>query len=134
MKPSFNTPVDEEIWRIVKEINDSWLLGRPENLVNYFHDEIVFAAPGFSRRIEGRAACVDSFRDFCATAKVRDFKPSDPAIDICEQAAVVTYNFKVEYDLNHESFSEGGRDVWVFVRNSDKWLAVWRTIFPADIK
>ena len=131
---SFLTPGHEEIWQIVEEINDSWLSGRPENLDNYFHNQIVFVAPGFSQRIEGRGACVDSFRDFCANARVRDFKPADPAIDIYEGTAIVTYSFKVEYDLNNETFEEGGRDVWVFIRREDKWVATWRTIIPSQIK
>ena len=129
---SFSTPGQEEIWQIVTEINDSWVLGRPENLDNYFHKAIVFVAPGFSQRIEGRAACVDSFRDFCANAKVRDFKPADPAIDVCGETAIATYGFKIEYDLGNESFEEGGRDVWVFARNEDQWVAVWRTIIAAQ--
>lgn len=134
MTYSFNTPAHEEIWQIVKEINDSWVLGRPENLDNYFHKEIVFVAPGFSQRIEGRTACVDSFRDFCANAKVRSFKPADPAIDICKETAIATYSFKVEYDMKNETFDEGGRDVWVFIRDKNRWLAVWRTIIPVQTK
>ena len=124
----------EGIREILKNINDSWVLGRPENLENYFHNEIVFVAPGFSQRIEGRAACMDSFREFCTNAKVREFKPTDPAIDICEETAIATYSFKVEYDLNNETFNEGGRDLWVFARDRDKWLAVWRTIIPTETK
>ena len=134
MTNSFSTPAQEEIWQIVKEINDSWVLGRPENLNNYFHNEIVFVAPGFSQRIEGRAACVDSFRDFCASARLRDYKPADPSIDVCGETAIATCSFKIEYDLGNESFDEGGRDVWVFARNEGKWLAVWRTIIPTETK
>ena len=134
MTYSFNTPAHEEIWQIVKEINDSWVLGRPENLDHYFHKEIVFVAPGFSQRIEGRTACVDSFRDFCKNARVCDFKSADPAIDIFAGTAIATYSFKVEYELNNETFQEGGRDVWVFIRAEDKWLAIWRTIIPSEMK
>ena len=134
MTHSFSTPAQEEIWKIVKEINDSWLLGRPESLDSYFHNDVVFVAPGFSQRIEGRAACIDSFRNFCANAKVREYKPSDPAIDICDETAIATYSFKIDYDLDTESFNEGGRDVWVFVRDKEKWLAVWRTIIPGETK
>jgi len=134
MTNSLNTPSQQEIWKIVQDINDSWVLGRPENLENYFHNEIVFVAPGFSHRIQGRTACMDSFRDFCSKAKVHDFKPADPAIDVCGETAVATYSFRVEYDLGDESFVEGGRDVWVLARDKDRWLAVWRTIIPNETK
>ena len=134
MTYSFSTPAQEDLWQLVKEINDSWVLGRPANLENYFHKEIVFVAPGFSQRIEGRAACIESFRDFCTNAKVREFKPVDPSVDICEQTSISTYSFTVEYELNNESFNESGRDVWVFFRDKDKWLAVWRTIIPTEKK
>ena len=131
---SFSTPGHEEIWQIVEVINDSWVSGRLDRLDNLFHDQIVFVAPGFSQRIEGRTACVDSFRDFCAKARVRDFKPADPAIDICANTAVASYSFTVEYELNNEILNDGGRDVWVFARDQDKWRAVWRTIIPNRIK
>ena len=131
---SFSTPEHEEIWQIVERINDSWVSGRIDNLENHFHDRVVFVAPGFSQRIEGREACVDSFRNFCANARVRDFNPADPAIDVYAGTAIATYSYRVEYDLNNETFQEGGRDVWVFVRDADRWLAVWRTIIPAEMK
>ena len=134
MTYSLSSPAQEEIWQVVKEINDSWVLGRPANLEKYFHKEVVFVAPGFSQRIEGRAACIESFRDFCTNATVREFKPVDPSVDIRETTAIATYRFTVEYDLGNESFNEGGRDVWVFVRDNDKWLAIWRTIIPSETK
>jgi hypothetical protein len=131
MTESFNSPGQLEVWLITQEINDCWVRGRTEDLEKHFHTDIVFVAPGFQQRLEGRAACVDSFRDFCASATVHDFRTSGPSVDVFGETAVATYSFEIEYGLGSESFSESGRDMWVFVRDQERWLAVWRTIVPA---
>jgi hypothetical protein len=131
MTPSFTSPGQHEVWQVLQEINDSWVQGRPEDLERHFHPDVVFVAPGFQQRLEGRAACVDSFRDFCSTATVHDYRTANPSVDVVTETAVATYAFEIEYGLGSESFSEAGRDMWVFVRDQDRWLAIWRTIVPA---
>lgn len=130
MTSTFTNPAQHEVWQILQEINDCWVQGRPEDLERYFDADVVFVAPGFQQRLEGRGACVDSFREFCSTALVHDYRTSSPAIDVVAETAVATYGFEIEYGLGSESFSEAGRDMWVFVRDQDRWLAVWRTIVP----
>ena len=131
MTSSFKSPGQHEIWHILKEITDSWVQGRPQDLEKHFHSDVVFVAPGFEQRLEGRVACVDSFREFCATAAVHNYTTSSPALDVVAETAIATYAFEIEYGLGSESFSEAGRDMWVFVRDQDRWLAIWRTIVPA---
>jgi len=128
---SFANRVQNEVWQILKEINDCWVQGRPEDLEGHLHPDVVFVAPGFEQRLEGRAACVDSFREFCSTAIVHDYRTATPAVDLLGETAIATYGFEIEYGLGSESFSEAGRDIWVFVRDQDRWLAIWRTIVPA---
>ena len=36
----FANPANEEVWQIVKEINDSWVTGQPENLDSFFHERL----------------------------------------------------------------------------------------------
>ena len=132
MKPGIETTAQDDAWRFVQAINACWVEGRPEDLDQFFDEQIVFVAPGFQHRIEGRAACVESFRDFCSKARVHDLKVNDPGVDIFGGTAVVTYGFVVEYALDSETFSESGRDVWVLSKRDAKWNGVWRTIVTGN--
>jgi hypothetical protein len=132
MTTSFKSQDQHEIWQVLREITDSWVQGRPDDLEKHFHADVVFVAPGFGQRLEGRAACVDSFRDFCSTAVVHNYTTTGPSLDVVAETAIAAYAFEIEYGLGSESFSEAGRDVWVFVRDQDRWLAVWRTIISAS--
>jgi hypothetical protein len=130
MVSDFETPEQGQIWQAVRDLNDAWVSGNPERLVEFFHQSMIIAQPGFQQQVRGRRECVDSYRDFCARANVRDFRASDPSVDVFGQTAVVSYSFDIDYELDSERFSESGRDLFVFVREGDKWWAVWRTIVP----
>jgi hypothetical protein len=41
----------EEIGQLIKEINQAWLEGRPEDLEKYFHQDVVFVFPNFHLRL-----------------------------------------------------------------------------------
>ena len=118
----------EEIRRLVKKINAAWLHGRPEELAPYFHEDMVIVPPDFRRRAKGREACVASYKDFVSQAKVREYKDSEPDIDLWGNTAVATYSWEIAYEMKKESYRESGWDVFVLVREHARWLAVWRTI------
>jgi len=127
---SFETPAQQEIWRIVRDLNDAWAEGRPEDLEMFFHEHMVIAAPGSQERLEGREDCIGSYRDFCSRATVRGFRIVDPAIDVFGETAIATYSYEISYRLDGEGFDETGRDVFVLVREGSRWWAVWRTLIP----
>ena len=41
----FETKVQEEIWQVIQAINDAWLNGHAEDLIDYFHDDMVIVTP-----------------------------------------------------------------------------------------
>jgi ketosteroid isomerase-like protein len=112
---TFETLAQQEISRIVRDLNDAWVEGRPEDLDRFFHEHMVIVAPGLQERLEGREDCMGSYRDFCSRATMRGFRIMDPAIDVFGETAIATYSYEISYELDGEGFDETGRDVFVFV-------------------
>ena len=122
----------EQIRQLVKKINAAWLAGRAEELAQYFHENMVIVAPGFEHRAEGRDACIESYKDFWRQAVVREYSESEASVERWRNTAVASYTLGMAYEMGGQSFRESGRDILVFVREQETWLAVWRTmiLFP----
>jgi uncharacterized protein (TIGR02246 family) len=131
MTPADQTADREAVRSLLRQINDAWRQGRPEELVEYFHPQIVLVHPGFSGRGEGRVACVQSYVDFLAAARVHEYTESDHQIDVWGDTAVATYRFVMAWEMGGQSYREAGHDLFVFSREDGRWLAVWRTLQSA---
>ena len=119
----------EEILQLLQRMNDAWAKpGSPEDLASFFREDIVMVHPAFTQRTEGRDACVASYEDFCKQAAILDFKISNPGIDVFGNTAIATYSYEIAYEMGGEHFNDTGRDIFVFVRENDRWQAVWRTM------
>jgi uncharacterized protein (TIGR02246 family) len=118
----------EEIWQLVKRMNDAWAKDGPDELASFFHEDIVMVHPDFTQRTEGKAACVASYEEFRKQAAILDFKISHPGIDVFGETAIATYSYEIAYEMGGERFNDTGRDVFIFVRENGRWLAVWRTM------
>ena len=119
-----------EIENILKNINNAWLNGSYDDLTKYFHEEMEIIAPGFKESTKGREACIDSFREFSDAADSIDIDISDYKIKVWGATAVASYHFEIRYQMERSSYDESGRDLYVFSRDNDRWLAVWRTMIP----
>jgi ketosteroid isomerase-like protein len=121
---------EQEVRQILQNINDAWLSGRPEDLVHWFHADMVIVSPDFQQRFEGREACVKSYADFYNHATVHALTTLDPEIDVFGNTAVAAYQFEITYEMSDETHRDNGWDVFVFARDKDNWQAVWRTVLP----
>jgi hypothetical protein len=79
----------------------------------------------------GKAACAKSYQDFLNQAKIRNCKLAEPLIDVAGDTAVAACAWEMTYELNGQTYSESGHDLFVFNRDQGKWLAVWRTLLPS---
>jgi uncharacterized protein (TIGR02246 family) len=122
----------EEIRALLQMITAAWTQGPVERLADCFHDAMVIVSPRFQDRVEGRAACVESYREFLETATLQRYHQGYPDIHIIGDTAVATYRFEIIYTIDTTDFQESGWDVFVFARASGAWLAVWRTVVPAS--
>lgn len=117
-----------ELTAALASITRAWRDGRTSDLAQYFHPEMVIVGPGFAELCRGRDACVDSYREFGASAVVREYTEGDLSANVWNDAAVVTYHWSMKFDREGVRNEESGRDQFVFVRQGDRWLAVWRFV------
>ncbi len=134
MSFSFKTKVQQEVWQVIQDINNTWVNGNPEDLANFFHENMVIVSSDFQELGKGREACVQSYKDFASNAIIQDFKEMYSTIDVFGNTAIISYSFKIKYEMNGETFHDTGRDMFVFIRKEDKWLAVWRIVLPLSPK
>jgi predicted lipid-binding transport protein (Tim44 family) len=119
----------DTVRQMVRNINQAWLMERFEELEQYLHPEAIFVQPRFAGRLEGRAACIASYRDFAAQAQVREYRDGTPTVDVFGNTAVASYPFHILYELAGETYRENGYDTFVFTRDEEGWRAVWRNLF-----
>ena len=122
----------EHIAELVAAINDVFPKGDPNAiravLDEIFHADAVIRGPGFTLMAEGKAACIQSYVDFAAAAKIRSFQCDEPQIDLYDDMAVASYGWKMRYSLADGEHDDTGKDVFMFVREGGKWLAAWRAL------
>ena len=126
-KPS-NSKAQQEVKQILQNINHAWTKGNIDDIEQWFHEDIVIAAPNGQIVGEGREACIRSYRDFCSNAKVTDFKEAEPDIRVCGNTAVASYIYEISWEMAGKMHNEKGREIFVFNRDGDTWLGVWRTV------
>ena len=112
----------------LRRINQAWLEGRPLDLGPLFHPDVVMVIPGFAGRAQGREVLVKGFVDFCSGARVESFEESDTQVDVVGRSAVASFAFSMVYEQGGARFRSTGRDLWIFEREGEEWLAVWRTM------
>ena len=120
--------MSETVSSAMQRINRAWLEKRPEDLAPLFHPEITFVLPGLAGRVQGREALVAGFVDFCGNATVHEYREADFAADVIGDIAVVSFRYEMVYERSGERYRASGRDLWVFRREGEGWIAVWRTM------
>jgi uncharacterized protein (TIGR02246 family) len=120
-------PHADTIRRMITELNAAWPKGSTASVASYFAEDVVFVAPGFSIRMKGRKACLDSYRDFVMKTGLRRFTPGKTVVDVCGRTAVAVCPFEIEYTMNGTDYRERGNDLFVLAY-TDTWKFVWRTM------
>src|SRR5204863_3125752 len=92
-------PDQEQVWLTLRALNDSWTKGNVEKLKQYFHENMVAITPTDRDRLKGREACFNAWNKFAQSTRVLEWKEIDPLVQLYGDAAVVTYNFEVTYEL-----------------------------------
>ena len=126
--------VIDTIKGIVHSINECWRLKDYEGIGSYLADEVVVAPPQSEKRIRGRAAYIQSYKDYDQTAKTLKYLSSDPMVDIIEDTAVAVCPFEVIYEFQGAKHHEHGQNILVFRFSQGKWEVVWRTMKVEEIK
>lgn len=118
----------DEVMDLLRRITRAWLDDRPRDLEPLLHPDVVMALPGFVGRAEGRGVLIEGFVDFCANARVLAFEERDHQVDVVGGTAVASFSFVMVYERDGRRYRSSGRDFWVFGREEEEWLALWRTM------
>jgi ketosteroid isomerase-like protein len=119
---------EEEVRRTMEAIKGSWREKRPREMRPYLHQDFTFAVPGFGAMVKGRELLIASFVQFGDIAQVLDYREFDVDVQVIGDTAVVTYRFDMTYEREKKREHSTGRDLWIFARDGDRWVAVWRTM------
>jgi ketosteroid isomerase-like protein len=120
---------DEEVRRTMEAIQATWREHRPRDMAPYLHPDVTFAVPGFGAMIRGRDFLISSFVQFVDIARVIEYRESDLDVQVIGDTAIVTFRFDMIYQRQQQPRERStGRDLWVFARHGDRWVAVWRTM------
>lgn len=121
------SPQEEEVWQTVLALNRAWAKdGNAGALKDYFHKDMVAITATDRARLDGREACISSWKAFSDNATIHRWNEFDPKVQIYGGGnfAVVTYYFEMSFDMGSQRVEIGGRDMFAFVKEGGKWWAV----------
>ena len=118
----------EAIKDIVHAINECWRLKDYEGIGSYLADDVIVAPPQSDKRIHGRAAYVQSYRDYDQTAETLEYLPGNRKVDLIGDTAIAICPFEVVYKLQSAKHHEQGQNILVFRFSQGSWKIVWRTM------
>lgn len=124
--------VQTHLWNRVRAINEAWRQSEWQALEEALHPDVVFVPPALRQRVRGRKACIRTYQDFVQQATVSSFTEREPTVDVFGDTAVVSYRFSINYQRHGKSYLGAGGEIFVFVREGDRWLACWRAMLSSS--
>lgn len=109
MTISFNDPVKQEVWATLRALNDAWTQGDPDDLVNYFHPNMVAITATDRLRRDGAAECLAGWKGFANATQIHHWTETDPVIHVYGDSAVVAYYFDMSFTMGGQTINMGGR-------------------------
>ena len=125
---SVNGPQHAAVAAEMRSITNAWRSGKVDEMEGALHPDIVMALPGSAGRVTGRDALLAGYRDFVDHARVHEFQEREMQVDVVGRSAVVSVQYEMVYERDAARYRATGRDLWVFERHGDSWIAVWRTM------
>ena len=114
--------------RVLDRIQRAWREGRPEEMSALLAPDITFVFPGFSMRLSGRDRLIDSYREFLATTRLREYREDRRSIEGGSSAALAEIAFDMSYARGGRDWRAHGIELWVLERRPEGWVAFWRTM------
>ena len=119
--------IKTEIWKTIQSMNRLWTIeSKPDELVKYFHKNMVAVSPSDRLRITGQEACVNAWKAFSQMAKIQSWKELEPKIDLYgeDNFAIVTYYYEITCEICGQSMNLQGRDMLSLIFEDGKWLII----------
>ncbi len=124
----------KSIETFIEELNSTWQRGDFSALGNFYHENVVLLPPDSGEPIHGRAAVIESYKDFNEQATLAEFRitewqaypfgatTSDPDSTI----HMVHMRFEVEYQLDGQNCWDSGLEVYAVMSDSEPQI-IWRS-------
>jgi uncharacterized protein (TIGR02246 family) len=123
-----NTNAADDVRAALGCISAAWQERRYDDLAQFFAEDMVFALPGLSGRLEGREAIVESYREFMDRITLTFYKEDSPAVEVWGDAAIAVFRWEMKWLAGGVANHETGHDVFAFRRSDGAWKASWRTM------
>ncbi len=82
-------------------------------------------------RVDGRQACVESYREFMEQATIQRCEEGTPVVDVWGDIAVATYRWSMAWTAEGVLNQDAGHDILVLRRDEFGGAAVWRVVWRA---
>ena len=119
-----------EVKGVLKAVNGAWSSGKPEDLKDYFHDDIVIVSPELKILGAGKENCIQSYIDFLDRSRVIEYTDTDPEIRIFEDTAIAFCRYTISWETGGKFLKEEGQELYVFTKQNAQWLVVMRKLMP----
>ena len=116
-----------EIGAFLRKMNSAWAEGRFDELGGYFHEQVVMLLPGSRQALVGVGPMVESYREFCAMARVHRFEIDDIATFPFGTTVMCHAHFVVDYEIPTGRYQEEGMEVYLVDTSGPGLRILWRT-------
>lgn len=121
------------ILTFLESFNASWMKLNVEALKAMLHPEVIFVSgERIDQEIKGRDACLSSIQEFTSQAKTHSFKVLDTQVSIWQQTANLRFDYAVVYEMEEQTFEEGGAELWTLSKKEGKWKLCWRGLLLTE--
>jgi uncharacterized protein (TIGR02246 family) len=119
----------DDVRAVLDRISEAWQTRRYEDLSRLLAQDMVFALPGLTARLEGRDAIVASYREFMDRITLTSYREDEHSINVWGGMAVASFRWDMAWLAGGVPNHEIGRDIFAFRHAGDAgWIAVWRTM------
>lgn len=122
-----DSKIKEEVWKTIQDLNRAWIVeGNADKLKDYFHNNMIAITPTNNECLEGRDACIASWKAFVDSTRINHWKEIDPKIHVYGGGhfSVVTYYYDMSFEMYGQTVKVGGRDMFALVKENGRWWVV----------
>ncbi len=124
----------KSIEAFIEELNSTWQRGDFTALGNFYHENVVLLPPDAGEPIHGRAAVIESYKDFNEQATLSEFRITDlqaypfggTTSDPDSTIHMVHMRFEVEYQLDGQNYRDSGLEVYAVMSEREPQI-IWRS-------
>lgn len=120
---------ERTVWHTMESINNAWVNEDISTMAPLLHKDICMVLPDRVGLAKGRKVLIESFSQFINSVDIHQFNVDEKSIQIIGNTAVVRYRYTLSYTMEEHQITDTGWDMFVFEKNDDTWIAVWRTMW-----